>query len=84
MVAYADDNTLFTVIPSLQNRQREAELIGHDIFTVLACCTLWGMKYNPSETHSLVINRFICLLSSHSDLVVNRTFVPNCSFLEIA
>ena len=57
MVAYADDTTLYAIIPSPQDRQRIANVFTRDVSRIMSWCNRWGMKLNPSKSHSMIISR---------------------------
>ena len=83
MVSYADDTTLFAAIPSPQDREFVANLIGRDMERIRSWCVRWGMKLNPSKSYSLVVSRSRTLLPAHPDIVVDGTVIPNCSLLKM-
>ena len=79
MVSYADDTTLFAAIPSPQDREFVANLIGRDMDRIHSWCVRWGMKLNPGKSYSLIVSRSRTLLPAHPDIVVDGTIIPNCS-----
>ena len=83
MVAYADDTTIYATIPSPQDRQRVANVLTRDVSRILSWCDRWGMKLNPSKSHSMVISRSRTPLPVHPDIVVNEVPIPNCSSLKL-
>ena len=83
MVAYADDTTLYAIIPSPQDRQRIANVLTRDVSRIMSWCDRWGMKLNPSKSHSMIISRSRTPFPSHPDIVVNGVAIPNCSSIKL-
>lgn len=83
MVAYADDTSLYAVIPSPQDRQRIANVLTRDVSRILSRCGRWGMKLNPSKSHSLVLSRSRTPFPPHPDIAVSGIPIPNCSSLKL-
>ena len=83
MVAYADDTTLYECISGPQDRQRVADLLSHDIARIISWCDRWGMKLNPSKSHSIVFSRSRTQLPSHPNINVGDVTIPNCTTLRL-
>ena len=83
MVSYADDTYLFAPIPSPNDRQRVADMIGRDIARIQSWCNRWGMKLNPSKSNSLVVSRSRTLQPPHPNIIADCAVIPNCSLLKL-
>ena len=47
LVAYADDATLMSVVPSPTNRSLVAESLNRDLAKMYQRCKMWGTELNP-------------------------------------
>ena len=57
IVAYADDTTLYSEIASPSERSAVADSLNRDLLRIQEWCCTWGMKLNPTKTHSIIISR---------------------------
>ena len=57
MIDYDDDSTLIAVVPSPGVRVAVAESLSRDLMKVSEWCDLWGMKFNPSKTKTMIVSR---------------------------
>lgn len=83
LIAYADDASLYASIRSPCERAMVANTLRDDIIKIFAWCERWGMRLNPSKTHSLIISRSRTDLPSHPPIVVNDSTINNCNTLKL-
>ena len=57
IVSFADDTTLFAKINTPVYRNMVANSLNSDLTKIQLWCELWGMKLNPSKTHSMIVSR---------------------------
>ena len=83
LVAYADDATLISVIPSPDQRQMFSDSVNRDLARINNWCTLWGMKLNPNKTQSMIVSRSRTLYPNHPDLLINGVVLSTCDSFKI-
>ena len=72
LVAYADDATLVSVVPSPDQRPLVSESLNRDLAQISDWCKLWGMKLNATKTQSLIVSRSRTVVPNHPDLVIDN------------
>ena len=81
LVAYADDATLYSVVPSPGMRQPVSESLNRDLERINNWCKQWGMKMNPQKTQSMIVSRSRTIHPQHPDLLIdNVPLTTNTSF----
>ena len=83
MIAYADDTSLFVEVPSPADRSTVAAMLNNDLYKISSWCEQWGMKLNPSKSHSMIISRSRVALPEHPDIVVGSDVVPMCTSIRL-
>ena len=57
IISYADDTTLYAEVNSPCDRNIVADSLNRDLRNIQSWCSTWGMKLNPSKTHSIIVSR---------------------------
>ena len=73
LLAYADDTSLYSVIPSPNHRVEVAASLNRDLDTISTSCTHWGMSLNARKTHSIIFSRSRTLNPDHPPLMLDNT-----------
>ena len=82
-VAYADDTTIYVVIPKPADRADLAQKLKSDLEFIKEWCIQWGMELNPSKTKSIVFSRSRTLVPDHPDIVLDDTTIENVEMLRL-
>ena len=83
LISYADDTTLYAMVPSPDVRARVADSMNRDLHKIQLWCEQWGMKLNPSKTQSIVVSRSRTTFPLHPDLSVCDHIIPVAPYLKL-
>ena len=83
LVGYADDTTLYAVIPKASDRCAVAASLNRDLQCISDWCARWQMKLNPGKTKTLLISRSRTVQPEHSDLVLDGSVLSVSDSLDI-
>ena len=83
VVAYADDTSLYAEIKSPAERVSVADSLNRDLRKIQSWCVTWGMKLNPSKTHSIIVSRSKTPLPPHPRLSLCGTLLEVSSSLKL-
>lgn len=83
MISYADDTSLYAPISSPLNRAEVADNLRKDVLTIIGWCNQWGMKLNPTKTHSLIISRSRTSIPAHPNIIVNGVTINDSTSLKL-
>ena len=83
IVSYADDTTLYAKINSPSERTAVASSLTRDLNQIQSWCLCWGMKLNPSKTHSLIVSRSRTSHPPHPPLFLCGTALESSSSLKL-
>ena len=83
VVAYADDTSLYAEIKSPAERVSVADSLNRDLRKIQSWCVTWGMKLNPSKTHSIIVSRSKTPLPPHPRLSLCGTPLEVSSSLKL-
>ena len=72
LVAYADDATLLSVVPSPDLRPSVSESLNRDLKKINDWCKRWGMKLNPRKTQSMIVSRSRTVNPLHPELLIDN------------
>ena len=73
LISYADDTTLYAVIPRATERCVVADSLNRDLECISDWCSRWQMKLNPSKTKTLIIGRSRTVQPEHGELILDGT-----------
>ena len=82
-VAYADDTTIYVVIPKPADRARLALKLKSDLQFIKEWCRLWGMELNPSKTKSIIFSRSRTDVPEHPNIMLENTIIENVEALRL-
>ena len=82
-VAYADDTTIYIIIPRPADRVSSAQQLSNDLFFIKSWCDQWGMELNPRKTKSMIFSRSRTALPHHPDLYLGNTLIENAVALKL-
>ena len=83
LVGYADDSTLFAVIPHPSDRPAVLASLQRDLDLISSWCAMWGMLLNASKTKALTISRSRTVRPLHGILALNGVAIKEVSSLVI-
>ena len=83
IISYADDTTLYAEINSPSDRSLVAESLNRDLSNIQSWCSTWGMKLNPSKTHSIIVSRSRTPLPLHPPLLLCGVVLEVSNSLEL-
>ena len=83
LIGYADDSTLMAVMPSPGARVTVAESLNQDLVRVNAWCDLRGMKFNASETKTMIVSRSSTMHPQSPPLTIDGTVLKESDDLDI-
>ena len=63
LIGYAGDYTVIAAVSSPSVRVTVAESLSRDLAMVSEWCDLWGMKFNPSKTKTIMVFRSRTILT---------------------
>ena len=72
-VAYADDTTIYVIIPRPRDRLLAAEKLNKDLTFIKAWCAQWNMELNATKTKSIRFSRSRTAIPEHPDLYIGDT-----------
>ena len=76
-VAYADDTTIYVIIPRPRDRLLAAEKLNKDLMFIKAWCAQWNMELNATKTKSIRFSRSRTAISKHPDLYIGDSKIGN-------
>ena len=82
-VAYADDTTIYVIIPKPADRRMSAERLSSDLSYIKAWCVQWGMELNPIKTKSAIFTRSRTMLPEHPDINLGDSTIENVTNLKL-
>ena len=82
-VAYADDTTIYVVVPKPADRTAASLRLSNDLNFIRDWCLQWGMELNPSKTKSIVFSRSRTIHPQHPELVLSSTTIGNVDKLKL-
>ena len=65
---YADDTTIYAVIPRLLSRPQVLESLNQDLAAINSWCLKWHMRLNPKKTNSMLVGRSQTIAPGYGDL----------------
>ena len=82
-VAYADDMTIYVIIPKPAMRGVFAQMLSDDLIVIRAWCIQWGMQLNASKTKSIIFSRSRTHLPEHPGLSIGHDTIENVDHLKL-
>ena len=82
-VAYADDTTIYVVIPKPADRARLSRLLHLDLLFIKQWCKQWGMQLNSSKTKNISFSRSRTPLPEHPDISLDGIVIENVTMLKL-
>ena len=70
LVGYADDTTLYAVIPNASKRPDVTASLNRDLESIDNWCCQWQMKLNATKTKTLLVSRSRTSQPVHGDLIL--------------
>ena len=64
-VAYADDTTIYVIIPKAGDRLIAAGKLNRDLAFIRTWCAQWGMELNATKTKSILFGRSCTILPEY-------------------
>ena len=83
IVGYADDATIYAVIPRPLSRPRAMESLNQDLAGINSWGLKWYMRFNPKKTKSTVVSRPQTIASSYGDLTLGGAELEELKSLRI-
>ena len=83
LVGYADDSTLYAVVPSPRDRVAVSSSIGRDLSLIVDWCARWGMELNAAKTKSMIVSRSRTARPSFPSLVLGTVALSDVSEVDI-
>ena len=74
-IAYADDTTIYVIIPKPADRVRLAHELNNDLLFIKQWCTQWGMTLNASKTKEMIFSRSRTALPEHPVLSLDNIII---------
>ena len=74
-IAYADDTTIYVIIPKAGDRVIAAEKLNRDLAFIRTWCAQWGMELNATKTKSILFGRSRTMLPEHPDLFIGNNAI---------
>ena len=82
-VAYADDTTIYVIIPKPSLRALYARLLTEDLIFIKAWCRQWRMQLNPGKTKSIIFSRSRTANPIHPDLSLGEVLIENVEYFKL-
>ena len=82
-VAYADDTTIYVIVPKPTVRALCARKLSDDLVFIRAWCIQWGMQLNPVKTKSITFSRSRTVHPEHPDLSLENVSIENVANLKL-
>ena len=82
-VAYADDATIYIIVPKPADRLTAATCLSKDLLHIKTWCAQWGMDLNPSKTKSMIFSRSRTALPQHPDLYLGDSLIEDAAKLKL-
>ena len=82
-IAYADDTTIYVVIPKPADRASSCKKLQDDLVFIHEWCMQWGMQLNPSKTKCMIFSRSRTIYPEHPELTLGDTAIEKVEFLKL-
>ena len=82
-IAYADDTTIYIVIPKPSHRIACSRKLNTDLAFIHEWCVQWGMDLNPTKSKSTIFSRSRTIFPEHPELCINDTAIENVTDLRL-
>ena len=69
-MSYADDTTIYAVIPRPPSRFQVMESLNHDFVSIYSCFSKWYMRLSPSKPKSTVVSRSRIYAPGYGDITL--------------
>ena len=82
-VVYADDTTIYVIIPKPSLRALYARLLTEDLIFIKAWCRQWRMQLNPGKTKCIIFSRSRTANPIHPDLSLGEVLIENVEHFKL-
>ena len=82
-MCYADDTTIYAIIPRPLSRPQVMELLNQDLAASNFWCLKWHMRLNPKKTKSMVVSRSRTSAPGYDDLTLGGAELEKVKSLRI-
>ena len=82
-MSYADDTTVYEVIPRPLSSFQVKESLNQDLAVIDSWCLKWLMRLNPKKTKSIVANQSRTNASGYGDLTLGDAKLEEINSLRI-